>query len=306
MTTTTNLRTNTWSNIGTSMNETDVSEVLKKANLDYTVVTSPVFAMLGDKKVEYPQKVLTIKEETGIALGIVSPQYVPMQNKDAFDFINYIDDDITFVKAGETATGLVYMIGELHEMDILGDKFKTYAIFQNSHNGRYQLAMSICPLRIVCQNQFNLSFKESNSTFLIRHTKNMESKLSLAAETLHSISHYMNVFNEKAQLFATQKVDEHSITKFLNFMFPTDETMAQKTIERVEDEKAKFLRAYNADDNQNFKGSAWGLLNGLTDYITHQEYKRKVENAEEKRFVETILVANNLNSSMDYIQSLVA
>ena len=304
--TTNNLRTSTWNEIGTTMNETNVSDVLSKAGLDYTVVTSPVFAMMGDQKIQYPDKVMTIRESDNHPYGIVSERYVPMQNKDAFDFINYIDDNITFVKAGETSTGLVYMIGELHEMDVLGDKFKTYAIFQNSHNGRYQLAMSICPLRILCQNQFNLSFKESNSTFLIRHTKNMESKLALATETLNSISHYMKVFNEKAQLFATQKISEHNVTKFLNFMFPTNETMSKSTIEKVESEKAKFIKAYNAEDNMNFKGSAWGLLNGLTDYITHQEYKRKVENANEKRFMETILVANNLNSSMDYIQSLTA
>ena len=242
MTTTAN-RINTWENIGTQMKETNLEDVLAKAGLDYTVTTTPVFTEFNGQKIQYPNKVMTVRESDGHPYGIVSERYVPMQNKDAFDFINYIDDDITFVKAGETSTGLIYMIGELHEMDILGDKFKTYAIFQNSHNGRYQLAMSICPLRIVCQNQFNLSFKESNSTFLIRHTKSMDRKISLAAETLNSISHYMKVFNEKAQLFATQKVSEQNITKFLNFMFPTDEGMAQKTIERVEDEKAKFLKA---------------------------------------------------------------
>lgn len=305
MTTATNTRVNTWNNIGVSMNETKLEDVLKNAHLDYTVSTTPVFTEFNGEKILYPNKVMTVRDD-GHPYGIVSERYVPMQNKDAFDFINYIDDDITFVKAGETKTGLIYMIGELHEMDILGDKFKTYAIFQNSHNGRYQLAMSICPLRIVCQNQFNLSFKESNSTVLIRHTTNMYRKVELAADTLNSISHYMKVFNEKAQLFASQKISETNITKFLNFMFPTDDSMSQKTIDKVEEEKMKYLKAYNADDNANFKGSAWGLINGLTDYITHQEYKRKVENAEEKRFIDTILVANNLNASVDFIQELTA
>ena len=71
-------------------------------------------------------------------------------------------------------------------------------------------------------------------------------------------------------------------------------------------EKNKFLAAYNNEDNNNFKGTAWGLINGLTDYITHKEYKRKVENADEKRFIDTILVANNLNTQMDYLQSITA
>lgn len=305
MTTATNFRVNTWSNIGTEVNATTVEEVLNQAKLNYEVAAQPIFTTIGDKNIEIPKRKAIVRDD-GHIYNVLSDSYTIIQNKDAFDFINLIDDDLKFVKAGETEGGMIYMIAELHEMDVLGDKFKTYAIFQNSHNGRYQLAMTVCPLRIVCQNQFNLSFKESNSTFLIRHTKNMERKLTIATETLNSISHYMKVFNEKAQLFATQKISESNITKFLNFMFPTNETMSQKTIEKVEEEKAKYLRAYMSEDNQNFKGSAWGLINGLTDYITHQEYKRKVENAEEKRFVETIVVAANLNNSVDFIQSLVA
>lgn len=299
----TNTRTSTWENIGTTINETKIDDVLVKAGLDYTVIASPLFTEMNGKKIEVKSNNVIMKS-TGDICGVVSDKYVPMQNKDAFDFINYINEDIHFVKAGETKSGLVYVIGELNEMNILGDNFKTHLIFQNSHNGKYQLAMSICPLRIVCQNQFNLSFKESNATYLIRHTKNVESRMAIASESLHKISDYMNSFKQKAELFAQQKVDATQVTKFLNYMFPEKEGMSDKALIKLEDEKAKFLKAYNADDNQNFKGSAWGLLNGLTDYITHKEFKRKVELPEEKRFIETIVVANNLNSSMEYLQNL--
>lgn len=299
----TNTRTSTWENIGTTINETKIDDVLVKAGLDYAVIASPLFTEMNGKKIEVKSNNVIMKS-TGDICGVVSDKYVPMQNKDAFDFINYINEDIHFVKAGETKSGLVYVIGELNEMNILGDKFKTHLIFQNSHNGKYQLAMSICPLRIICQNQFNLSFKESNATYLIRHTKNVESRMAIASESLHKISDYMNSFKQKAELFAQQKVDATQVTKFLNYMFPAKENMSDKALIKLEDEKAKFLKAYNSEDNQNFKGSAWGLLNGLTDYITHKEFKRKVELPEEKKFIETIVVANNLNSSMEYLQSL--
>ncbi len=299
----TNTRTSTWENIGTTINETKIDDVLVKAGLDYAVIASPLFTEMNGKKIEVKSNNVIMKS-TGDICGVVSDKYVPMQNKDAFDFINYINEDIHFVKAGETKSGLVYVIGELNEMNILGDKFKTHLIFQNSHNGKYQLAMSICPLRIICQNQFNLSFKESNATYLIRHTKNVESRMAIASESLHKISDYMNSFKQKAELFAQQKVDATQVTKFLNYMFPEKENMSDKALIKLEDEKAKFLKAYNSEDNQNFKGSAWGLLNGLTDYITHKEFKRKVELPEEKKFIETIVVANNLNSSMEYLQSL--
>ena len=301
----TNTRVNTWTNIGKNINTTDFSELLELANLNYIVSTEDAFIKFNNEEIKVPNKKIAVRDD-GHIYGFVSENYNIIQNADAFDFINYIDEDIKFVKAGETYNGLVYIIGELPEVNVLGDKFIPHIIFQNSFNGGYSLATSICPLRIVCQNQFNIAFKESNSTFLIRHTKNADTKMKIAGDTLRNISHYMKIFNEKAELFASRKVTPTLVEKFINHMFPENEAMTEKALNNLEEEKNKFLAAYNNEDNKNFKGTAWGLINGLTDYITHKEYKRKVENADEKRFIDTILVANNLNTQMDYLQSITA
>lgn len=305
MNTNSNIRTATWNSIGTDLNTKNFTDVLKKANLDYTVNATDTFIKFDGKDIVIPGR-KTIVRDDGHIYGVLSENYRPVQNADAFEFINYIDEDITFIKAGETYNGLIYIIGQLNEVDILGDKFTPHVIFQNSHNGGYSLATSICPLRIACQNQFNIAFKESESTFIIKHTKNAESKMAIAKETMKNISNYMKIFNEKANLFAAQKVSETQVTKFINFMFPIKDDMTEKAVEKLEEEKTKFIKAYMSDDNSNFRGSAWGLINGLTDYITHQEYKRKVENAGEKRFIDTILVGNTLNGHMDFLSSMTA
>lgn len=299
----TNTRTSTWANIGNEFETNSIEEALIKGGLDYTVSAQPLYADFGEEKIKVDSNRVIMKNN-GEVCGVVSNKYVPMQNRDAFDFIKYIDEDIKFVKAGETYTGLVYVIGEMNKMNIIGDEFTPYLIFQNSHNGKYQLAMSICPLRIVCENQFNISFRESNATYLIRHTKNVENRMSIAADSMRNVSQYLDNFQKKAELFASQKVDAIKVTKFINYMFPEKEGMTESQIVKLEDEKAKFIKAYNSEDNQNFKGSAWGLLNGLTDYITHKDFKRKVELPEEKKFIETIVVANGLNASMEYLLSL--
>ena len=304
-TTTMNGRTATWNGIGVDLNTNDFSEVLTNAKLNYRVNMMDAFVNIGEEQVTIPNKKVVVRDD-GHIYGVVSKNYTPIQNEEAFDFINFIDEDIKFVKAGETYNGLVYVIGQLEDVNVLGDKFTPHVIFQNSHNGGYSLATSICPLRIVCQNQFNLAFAESNSTFTIRHTKNANSKMAIAGETLKNISQYMKTFNEKAELFASHKVSEVQVTKFINFMFPEKEDMSENAINKLNEEKTKFINAYNSSDNSNFRGSAWGLINGLTDYITHKEHKRKVENAEEKKFIETILVANGLNNPINYLMNLTA
>ena len=93
-------RTSTWENIGTTINESKIDDVLIKAGLDYTVIASPLFTEINDKKVEVKSNNVIMKS-TGDICGVVSNKYVPMQNKDAFDFINYINEDIHFIKQGK-------------------------------------------------------------------------------------------------------------------------------------------------------------------------------------------------------------
>ena len=299
----TNTRTTTWSNIGTDINTTDFSEMMKQAHLDYIVEAKDTFVKIDGKDVKIPGR-KTIVRNDGHIYGVLSENYKPVQNVDAFDFINYIDEDIKFVKAGETYNGMVYIIGELNPVNILGDEFIPHVIFQNSHNGGFSLATSICPLRIVCQNQFNIAFKESNSTFKIKHTKNAEAKMAVAGETLKNISKYMKTFTEKAELFAAKNVSDSQVTKFINFMFPEKDNMTDNALEKLNEEKTKFIKAYESNDNSNFKGSAWGLINGLTDYITHYEYRRKVDFSNEKRFIDTIAVGDQLNNSIKFLQTI--
>jgi len=302
----TNTRSATWTTIGTAINTQDVQEALRLSGLDYTVQLDEVYRNFGGKQIQVPEKKAIVRSNDGHLYNVLSDKYTPIQNVDAFDFLNSIDDDITFVKAGETNSGLIYIIGHVKKVSILGDDFDVFAIFQNGHNGRFQLSMTMCPLRLVCENQFNIAFKESESTFKIRHTKNIESKVQIATETLQSIADYMKVFEAHAEQYAGMKLSETQITKFINFMFPEKETMTPALLNRLEDQKNAFYKAYNANDNGNFKGTVWGLINGLTDYITHKPFMRKVEDIAEKKFMDTILFSNDLNNGIKFLTEIAA
>lgn len=296
-------RRNTWSNIGYELNTKDVDEALRLTKLDYEVNLQDVFTEVDGQKIKIPDKKAIVRDD-GYYYNVMSDKYTVIQNKDAFDFVKYINDDMTIVKAGETYNGLVYMIGKLPGFKVLDDDFDLYTIFQNGHDGRHKLAMSICPLRLVCENQFNLAFKESNNTFNIRHTKNIETKVKLASEALTEVSHYITTFSNYAEELSCKKVSNVQISRFLDDMFPIKETMNQSMIDKIEEEKCKFIKAYEHNDNQNFKGTAWGMINALTDYITHKEFKRKIEFAEEKRFIETIVLNDKLNEQFNKIIAL--
>lgn len=121
-------RTTTWTNIGTNVDMcTTIDDVLETANLDYIVERQKIF--LADGTV-IEDKYANVNTKTGDVLGIVGKNYRICQNKDAFNFVNNINDKVTFVKAGQTASGMVYVIARVDDVNVLGDTVTPYIIFR--------------------------------------------------------------------------------------------------------------------------------------------------------------------------------
>jgi phage/plasmid-like protein (TIGR03299 family) len=265
------MRTATWSTIGTKVDTcADIAQVLEKSGLNYKVSKSKIQLPNG---IEIPDRMATVKED-GSYIGVVSNGYEICQNEDAFDFANNIEG-IEFEKAGETGTGMVYIIGKLPDVTVLGDTFTPHLILQNSHNGRYTLKATICPLRFVCQNQFSISFRNMKNSVTIRHSRQLASKIAQAKQLLNQTASYMSEFKGTAEDLARIKVSDtnlyHIVDKFFDM---ANEEMTERQRREVEERRSAFFKCYNADDNQNFLGTGWGIANAMSDYVTHRNRKQ--------------------------------
>lgn len=306
------MRTSTFANIGTDISACTTSEeVLNKAGLNYDVIKKGIkYEGLDGKVYDYPDKVLTMNASTGNIFGVVSNKYEICQNRDAFNFIDYIGSDnpgFEYVKAGEISNGrsmgLVYIIAKIPDIKLLGDDITPYIIFQNSHDGLNSVKATISPLRIVCQNQFNLSFKNSSNTVRIVHSSQMDSRLLTARNMMHDVATYMSTFEETAETLATKKVSYDQVIKIFNEVFKYDpEKMTNRQVVNFEMNRAEFLSCYKNEDNQNFTGTAWGVINGAADYLTHHTGSRKPTS--DAMFVNTTLLSVALNQIFNRVSAI--
>ena len=284
-------RSTSWSNIGKDVTRCrDLNHVLTASGLDYEVTKKPVFAQTGGDKTTFksiPNRFVTTRSNDGHMYDVVSDKFQIVQNRDAFDFVNYMGDDLTFEKAGETANGMVYIIGKLPQVNILGDTFTPHVIFRNGFSGKVKITAAICPLRVVCQNQFNFAFKNTQNAVTIRHVGNAEAKLQDAREVLKLSADYMAEINAMANQYVGVKLTHDQLEKVVDQMFPTANIESMNSFKRHQLEAARtaFVNAYNADDNGNFRGTAWGLINAYTDYVTHKVPMGKSETKEEGKFI---------------------
>ena len=295
------MREATWSRVGTDISaESSVDQILRAAGLDYTVIKQPIFLENG---IQIPDKMATVKEETGKYIGVVSNKYQIYQNDEAFGFIDSIPD-IQFVKAGETHTGMVYIIGKLPSVHVLNDEFTPHVIFQTSHNGLFQIRATICPLRMVCQNQFALSFARMRNTISIHHSSQMRGKVAQAKELLADTAVYMNGFTNTAEELAMLKITDSDFYSICDAFFDSTKEITERQKKAISTNKELVRACYRADDNANFVGTAWGVVNAFTDLETHKP-RKQTKTASDSAFTAVTFDTTTLAKLMSIVRERV-
>lgn len=298
---TTITREATWNKVGTDIREANsVKEALQISGLDYEVVKAPIYLSNGHR---IKDQFATKKKGTDEVFGIVGKDYTIVQNEEAFSFVDgIISEGLTFVKAGETSY-MNYIIASLPEQYILDDKFKPYIIFQNSHAGATTLKAAICPLRIICQNQFTMAFRNSENKISIRHSSSIHEKMDEAQHILQFNAEYMDSFNKMANKMAANKIGDEKALSIIDKYFLVDDNASTRKVNSNEEKKTILLNAYNAEDNQNFRGTQWGLINAFSDYITHIDPARKTDKSSVSKFVNVTFNNGLMNNFIDLINA---
>lgn len=276
-------RSTSWSTIGKDVSECrDIEQVITDSGLGYFVIKKPYYKRKDGRYVRDPNRFYTMRKDGSKEYDtVVSKDYSIIQNRDAFDFVSYIGD-LKFLKAGETERGMVYIIAALPEVNILGDAFTPHLIFSNGFGGNFSVRAAICPLRIICQNQFAIAFKEAENSICIRHSKNAKDRLESAKLIMRDEAAYMQQLNKMAEGYAKMQVSPRQIDMVMEAMFPVKDNMTEASVTRLMNKrerfKEQFYEAYRRNDNYYFTGTAWGLVNAYTYIVTHEPTTKNAEN----------------------------
>lgn len=293
-------RNATWYGIGTEASKNDYRDLLKSADLDYNVVAEDLWVTHNGTDIQVPGKKVILREDTSDIFGVVSDRYKLCSNREAFDFVENIDD-VKLIKAG-SAGGMVWMIGELPEVEVLGDTIKPNLIFQNSHDGSCSIKTTICMLRMVCQNQFVGSFQNSPATISIQHSGDLEGKLLAARQTMQGVYQYVKSYDEVANELVGEKISSKKFDQIVEGFFKIPDEATTRTENFILERRELFRAAYQADDNQNFVGTKWGVINAYSDFITHEEFARKTNNWQMNRFMYS-LNPSTMNNFMEIVEA---
>lgn len=273
-----------WHGLGTRVEEAPTSaDALKLAGLDWTVDQKSIQVCGGSKIENFKANVRSSDKKV---LGVVTDRYRVVQNHEAFAFTdNLIGGDVRYECAGSLAGGRkVWLLAQLPEREIVGDKTETYLCFSNTHDGSGAIRVCMTPIRVVCQNTLNLALAGARRSWSVRHTGNIETKLHEAQMCLDMAGAYMDNLEQEALRLADKKIRDEEIYKILDELFPLPSDASKREEQNVKKLKDEFMICYFAPDIQQFRNTAWGMVNAMSDMVTHNAPQRKTANYRENNW----------------------
>lgn len=274
-----------WHGLGTRVDEAMDSETaLVKSGLLWAVESRPI-VVNGQ---EVPGYRANVRSTDGAILGIVSESYRIVQNAEAFSFTDLlVGEGVTYETAGSLRGGKrIWLLAKLPEdYKILGDDFRPYVCFTNSHDGTQAVKVILTPVRVVCQNTLTLALSRAHRTWTTRHLGDVNMKLQEARRTLGLAQAYFEALGIEAEKLVEKKANIEELVKDL---FPIDKSLGERAVANAKARQEEVQKACYTKDLKPFWGTGWAWINGVADVVSHMEPQRKTETWKERRF-ESIL-----------------
>lgn len=262
----------------------------EKAGMNWSICESPVRYLadqagaLGAIMTFDDQKVL-YRSDTKTPLSVVGNRYQIVQPREVLEFYR----DLTEVSGFELETAGVLKEGRKFwalartgkSTSIKGcDTVNGYLLLATSCDGTLATTATPTTVRVVCNNTLTVALSGASSAIKVPHNTSFDplavkKQLGVAVTQWDSFMYRMKTLSER-------KVKTHeSLNYFLKVLCQTDGhtdpamgLTNERALKRVQ---ALYEGAGKGSDLASAQGTAWGLLNAVTEYVDHERRARSQE-----------------------------
>jgi phage/plasmid-like protein (TIGR03299 family) len=279
-----------WHSLGSALPPCQPIEVWsKKAGMDWEIRETPVRFMageagaLGSIQTFSDQKVL-YRSDTKAPLSVVSNRYQVVQPKEILEFYR----DLTEISGFELETAGVLKAGRKlwalartgKEASLKGnDVVKGYVLLATSCDGTLATTATPTTIRVVCNNTLTMAINGAVNAVKVPHSTVFDAQ-AVKRQLGIAVTHW-DSFMYRMKTLSERKVKTHeAMNYFLKVLCQADETV-DPAMQRLMNERAlKRVQAIfdgsagKGAELASSRGTAWGLLNAVTQYVDHDRRAR--------------------------------
>lgn len=283
-----------WHHLGNALpRHQSIDTWAEQAGMDWRICETPVRFMteqvgsLGSIMTFDDQKVL-FRSDNKAPLSVVSDRYQVVQPREVLEFYR----DLTEIAGYELDTAGVlkggrkfWALARTGKSSTLkgNDQVNGYLLLATSCDGSLATTATPTTIRVVCNNTLTIALKgahTANGAIKVPHSTTFDAQavkkqLGIAVSSWDSFMYRMKTLSER-------KVKNHeAMNYFLKVMCQTDQQadpsqglLNERALKRVQ---ALYEGAGKGSDLPSAQGTAWGLLNSVTEFVDHERRARSPE-----------------------------
>ena len=280
-----------WHGLGSRLSPKQPIEIWQReAGMDWKIQDSPVhfksdsIGALGSIHIFPDQKVL-YRSDTKAPLSVVSQRYQVVQPREVLEFYR----DLTEVSGFELETAGVlkggrkfWALARTGQGTTLrgNDQVNGYLLLATSCDGTLATTATPTTVRVVCNNTLTIALDGSAKAIKVPHSTRFDpqavkKQLGIAVSQWDNFMHRMRMLSER-------KVQWHeAMGFFMNVLCDANPNMPLPAVLPNERALRKVQCLYEGQGRgstlESAQGTAWGLLNAVTEYVDHERRARSIE-----------------------------
>lgn len=274
-----------WHGLGNQLSAHEPIEVwARQAGMDWQIHEAPVRFMtdtagsMGEIE-SFPENKVLFRSDTKSPLSVVSQRYKVVQPSEILEFYR----DLTEVSGFELETAgilkggrKIWALARTGQSSMLkgNDVSNAYVLLATACDGTLATTAQFTSIRVVCNNTLAVALGSSTGAVKVPHStsfdpQSVKRQLGISVGTWDSFMYRMKGLSER-------KVMSHEATNYIHRVFSNlDKTTSQNTNERA---MTKVMALFNGNGKgaelASSKGTAFGLLNSVTEFVDHERRAR--------------------------------
>ena len=282
-----------WHGLGNQLHAHQPLEVwAEAAGMNWQIEETDVMFRIGSHDLDpiksFPEQKVLYRSDTKKPLSTVSKKYQVVQPAEILEFYR----DLT--QAGgyqlETAGVLkegrkLWALARTGQAAFLagGDEVRGYLLLATACDGTLATTAQFTSVRVVCNNTLQIAVGRNRGAVKVPHRSQFDPR---AVKEEHGIAiSSWDGFMANIQQFAARKVSQAETERFFQklFMYQSFGKPGAESPERMNERGFKaVMNLFEGNGRgatlESASGTAWGLLNSVTEYVDHQQRARSQGN----------------------------
>lgn len=273
-----------WHGLGNRLARQQPIEVWKRqAGMDWQIEESEVRFVTGNHKVgainAFPENKVLYRSDTKKPLAVVSKRFRVVQPGEILEFYR----DLTATNGFELETAGVLREGRKfwalartgQSATLRGrDRVDGYLLLATACDGTLATTAQFTSVRVVCNNTLTVAVGKGEGAIKVPHRSHFDPK-QVKRQLGITVSAW-DGFVERMKLLSAQPVDPDSaealLRRVLTYAVPNAAPVVNE--HAVSSVRALYEGSGKGSQLASSRGTAWGLLNGITEYVDHHRRTR--------------------------------